>query len=133
MTELISFHGKQEIKDNLLKQLKAHYEADEIIKGKYWKNGKGCAVGCSVHSSDHFEYEKQLGISVVLAKLEDSIFEGLPNKEAKEFPIKFIEAIPVGVNLDSVFYKFFAQLIHQLYHKTQKIYNIHHLYLASKK
>lgn len=48
MENLIAFHGKQSIKDKLLAQLQAHYEADEIIKGIYWENGKGCAVGCTV-------------------------------------------------------------------------------------
>lgn len=37
-----AFHNKQKIKDLYLKRLKDHYDADEIIKGTYWENGKGC-------------------------------------------------------------------------------------------
>lgn len=48
---LLSFHGKQSIKDKYIKRLKLHYKMDEIVKGKYWENGKGCAVGCTIHSN----------------------------------------------------------------------------------
>lgn len=101
-----AFHGNGKIKDYLLIQLKRHYEADEIAKGIYWENGKGCAVGCTVHSNQHADYEKLLGIPRILAKLEDGIFEALPNELAKEWPIKFIQAIKVGADLSDVWPKF---------------------------
>lgn len=106
-----SFHGKQSIKDNLLAQLRAHRDADEIVKGVYWQFGKGCAVGCTVHSSKHADYEKMYGIPRILATLEDGIFEALPDKEAKNWPIEFIEAIPVGVDLSKVWSKFAVFLL----------------------
>ena len=106
MNKLISFHGKQQIKDKYLKRLKIHYDADQIIKGTYWENGKGCAVGCTVHSGKHDSFETELGITWRLAILEDSLFEKLPNKEAKEFPIQFLNAIPVGVDTNIIFKKF---------------------------
>ena len=43
MNKLLAFHNDQKIKDKYIARVKAHQEADEIIKGKYWKNGKGCA------------------------------------------------------------------------------------------
>jgi hypothetical protein len=43
MKKLIAFHGSQEIKDKYIARVKAHQEADQIIKGQYWENGKGCA------------------------------------------------------------------------------------------
>jgi hypothetical protein len=45
---LIAFHNDQKIKDKYLARVEAHRKADEIIKGKYWENGKGCAVGCTL-------------------------------------------------------------------------------------
>src|SRR5690606_8523754 len=99
------------IKEKYLNRLHLHYKADEIIKGTYWQNGKGCAVGCTVHSSSHASYESELGIPRILARLEDTIFEGLPNEEAKEFPIRFLEAIPVGVDLDPGWRKFMIWLL----------------------
>ena len=110
-TTLLSFHGKQEIKNQKVNQLELHYQADEIIQGTYWQNGKGCAVGCTVHSSKHKAYETEMGIPMILARLEDKIFEGLPNNKAKEFPLRFIKAIPIGVDLSNVWRKFMIWLL----------------------
>lgn len=79
-----------------------HAEDDELIKGKYWQNGKGCAVGCTIHSGDHAQYEIELGIPRWLALVEDRIFEGLPDEKAKEWPTKFLSAIHIGADLEKV-------------------------------
>ena len=102
-----AFHNDPLIKEKYLKRLKDHYKADEFIKGTYWENGKGCAVGCTVHSWEHLAFETELGIPQVLAKLEDEIFEGLPNELAKEFPLQFLSAITVGADLLKV-WNYFA-------------------------
>jgi len=39
---LIAFHGKSTIKKKYLARVNKHAKADEIIKGIYWENGKGC-------------------------------------------------------------------------------------------
>jgi hypothetical protein len=57
-----AFHNDNEIKQKYLKRVIAHQKADELIKGKYWEKGKGCAVGCTIHSGDHAKYETELGI-----------------------------------------------------------------------
>ena len=111
MNNMISFHGKQEIKEKYLARLRAHYKADEIVKGVYWEKEKGCAVGCTIHSNDHFLYETELGIPRILAKLQDGIFENLPNKLAKEWPIEFLDSIPIGVDLKMVWPKFVVWLL----------------------
>ena len=103
---LKAFHGKKKIKEKYLARVKAHYEADEIIKGKYWENGKGCAVGCTIHGSSHDAYPKELGISWRLALIEDSIFENLQNGEAKKFPLQFLKAVPIGADTELVYKKF---------------------------
>ena len=97
-----TFHGKQSVKDKYIERVKAHAKADEIVQGSYWENGKGCAVGCTIHGSDHKKYETELGIPEEIAYLEDTIFERLSNEEAKDFPLRFLEAIPVGVDLSHV-------------------------------
>lgn len=111
MKKLLTFHGKQEIKDKYIQRLKKHKEADEIVQGKYWEDGKGCAIGCTIHGDEHLKYETELGIPCIIARLEDRIFEGLSNSDAKEFPLLFLESIPVGVNTDLVFYKFMHWLL----------------------
>lgn len=97
-----AFHNDQKVKDFYLGRVEAHREADEIIQGFYWENGKGCAIGCTIHGDDHSAYERELGIPMWLAKVEDKIFEGLLKKEAKEWPVQFLEAIPVGVDLNQI-------------------------------
>jgi hypothetical protein len=99
---LIAFHNDQKIKDKYLARVEAHRKADEIIKGKYWENGKGCAVGCTVHSDDHMAYETELGIPTWLAKLEDRIFENLSNEDAKLWPEEFLKTINPGTDLEKV-------------------------------
>jgi len=93
---LKAFLNDKKIKQKYIKRLEQHYKHDEIIKGKYWEDGKGCAVGCTVHSDSHKCYESELGIPEWLAYLEDRLFEGMTNDKAKEFPLRFIKAIPVG-------------------------------------
>ncbi len=108
---LLSFHNDPAIKDKYVARLKAHAKADEFIKGKYWENGKGCAVGCTIHSSSHNAYETELGIPEWLAQLEDRIFEGLDNGDAKKFAVDFLISIPVGANLEPIKWKFCAFIL----------------------
>jgi len=59
---MIAFNGDANLKARYLDRVKAHIEADEIIQGTYWENGKGCSMGCTVHSDSHAQYEKELFI-----------------------------------------------------------------------
>ena len=91
---LQAFHNDHSIKQKYLDRIIAHEKADEIIKGTYWEGGKGCAVGCTLHSSDHARYESELGIPSWLGYVQDRLFEGMPRH--KTFPRRFIQSIPVG-------------------------------------
>ncbi len=106
-----AFHGNKQIKADKLAQVKAHRLADQIIKGQYWSSGKGCAVGCTVHSSDHSAYETEMGIPRVLARLEDRLFEGMSNKRAQKWPEQFLRAIKVGADLSKVADQFLLWLL----------------------
>jgi len=106
ITTLLSFHNDSKVKEKYVARLKAHAKADEFIKRKYWENGKGCAVGCTVHSNNHAAYETELGIPEWLARLEDKLFEGLDKEDAKTFAIDFLASIPIGVDLRPVKWKF---------------------------
>mgnify|MGYP007100081219 CR=1 FL=1 len=97
-----AFHNDVEVQNKYLTRIRNHAKADEFVKGQYWRNGKGCAVGCTVHSSHHAAYETELGIPEWVARLEDRIFEGLPNSRAKLWPVEFLEAVHLGANLDSI-------------------------------
>ena len=102
METLIAYKGDKKVKAKYLARVKAHEKADEIVKGQYWQYGKGCAVGCTIEGSDHRKYETELGIPIEIAYLEDTIFENLPNGEAKKFPAQFLSAIKVGADLSKV-------------------------------
>ena len=100
-----AFHNDSALKEQISAQLQAHYDADEIVKDVYWENGKGGAVGCTIHSTNHKDYKTELGIPAYLAWIEDDIFGGLPYHLAKEWPLRFIRAIPVGADLSKVWPK----------------------------
>jgi hypothetical protein len=117
-----SFHNKPELKEMMLEEVLKHQKADEIIQGTYESKGKYCAVGCSIESlnmrlgkhyshGDHSVYETELGIPKIIARLEDGIFEGLEREKAKMFPLRFIQAVPVGVDLSLVWPKFAIWLL----------------------
>ena len=42
---LLAFHNSPSIKAKYLDRIRIHAMQDEIIHGKYWENGKGCAWG----------------------------------------------------------------------------------------
>lgn len=51
---LVTYHGRQADKDAILFQLVAHSAADALARGYgYCSDGKGCAVGCTVHPGNH--------------------------------------------------------------------------------
>lgn len=99
---MLAYHNDPAIKTAILAQLAAHREADELVRGQYWENGKGCAVGCTIHGSDHMVYEERFGIPGALARLEDAIFEGLTNGDAQKWPERFMGAIQPGADLTRV-------------------------------
>ena len=78
---MLTFHGKQELKDQRIAQVRL------------------CRLADTIHSGKHEDYETELGIPVELAWLEDRIFEALPNGESLMWPERFLAAIPVGVDL----------------------------------
>ena len=97
-----AFHNDPAIKRKYLRRVRAHRLADDIKHGFYWQGGKGCAVGCTIHGGEHRQYETELGIPQVLARLEDRIFEGTANGFAQLWPERFLRAIPVGADLSNV-------------------------------
>ena len=118
---LLSFHNDPAIKEQYMKRVRAHAQADELIQGQYWKNGKGCAVGCTIHGNNHAAYETELGLPEWLARLEDTLFEGLTNADAKQFAVDFLEAIPVGVALDRVKRQFHVFLLQENLDRVQSL------------
>jgi len=106
-----AFHGKEEIKKRYLERVRGHRLNREIIHGYYWADGRGCAVGATIHGRDLFAYERELGIPASLAGLKDRIFEGMPNADAVRWPEDFLSAIRPGTDLSNVWPLFAVWLL----------------------
>ena len=109
---MLAYHNDASIKSVILAELAMHRKADELVQGYgYWLDGKGCAVGCTIKSGDHIEYETRFGIPVTLARLEDCIFEGLPVELARQWPERFMSSIEPGKDLSLVSWQFLHWLL----------------------
>ena len=108
---MLAYHNDESLRQTFLSRVRAHHAADEIIKGAYWRNGKGCAFGCMFHTSNHMASEEEAGIPVMLSRLQDNIFENLPNDKAKQWVLDYPEAIRAGQDLSRVGWKFLHWLL----------------------
>lgn len=108
---MLAFHNEPALKAYYQARLAAHYAANDIIRGEYGGPGgvsgwRGCAVGGTLHSSDPKVAETELGIPEVVMRLDDIIFESLPESEGPQWAVDFLSAIPVGADLALVGAKF---------------------------
>lgn len=103
---ILAFNNDPALADRIRAQVLTHEAADEIVQGTYWENGKGCFIGCIAHSSSAEDAAGLLGGDVMLVKIAESIFEGLPNDQAKHFPGRVLLAPRVGANLSLVPWQF---------------------------
>ena len=110
---LRAYHGDPAVKAKYIARMRAHQEADELIRGTYcWKGGKGGAIGCTVHSDNHVAYETELGMPEWFALLEDDIFVGMSKAASYRFPMDILSAIPVGFAAwDNLYHKFCAYIL----------------------
>jgi hypothetical protein len=102
MNVLRAYHNDPAIKAKYLARVREHARLDHLVQGTGWESGRGCAVGCTLEAYDHSRYPIELGIPEWLAHLEDRIFEGLPWDEARSWPERFLDAIPVGADSEPV-------------------------------
>ncbi len=123
MTDLRAFHNDASLKDFLLAELAKHREHDRIIRGTYWENGRGCAVGCTLEAlrirscrpdidhESHITLAKELDIPLILVRFEDHLFERLPAAESQAWPERFTRAIKVGADLSMIWPRFALWLL----------------------
>ncbi len=113
---LLAFNKDKKLKAGLLKEVHKHYEQDQIIKGTYGDASmvkfRGCAVGCSIDSynrltgeknytGSHVTFEK-FGFPEWLARVQDTIFEGLPKDKSVKWPERFFKAVRPGADLNKI-------------------------------
>ena len=104
--------------DILTAEVKAHIEADALVRGEYWNGSKGCFIGCLTHSSDPKPAFERFGLPVTLMRIAENIFEDLPDDEG----IAFFAALPDtvgcdGKDLSRVHWSFLASELRTLPHR----------------
>jgi hypothetical protein len=116
----LTYRGDPDLKARLVTDMRAHREQDRLIRGDYFtEDGRGCAVGCTVADALaaeegmpltewalngrphewHSEWARVTGLPEWLAHLDDYLFESLPVEVSKDWPVRLLEAVPVGVDL----------------------------------
>jgi len=95
-----AYHNDPKVKAKYVNRMKRHIKSDEVKQGVGYENGRGCAVGCTLNGYDHKAFEDELGVPEALAWLLDDL------KDAPQFALDFLEAIPVGADLSLIAPKF---------------------------
>ena len=103
-TKVLAYHGKETLKQETIAKMQSHHDADELVKGLYWKQGKGCMIGCLAHRNmDAHEWVAEtLGFPLELAYLYDHLFEWQSPEASKSFPLKVLNATHTGADLSKV-------------------------------
>lgn len=111
---MLAFHSDPAIKAKFVQRAIQHREADEILQNYgYWRNGKGCAIGCLAHANEnaHEALDKEAGLPAVLNHLADRIFEKLPKDKYRDWPRRYIDAPDPGADLTLVLPRFMVWLL----------------------
>ncbi|MGH7744295.1 MAG: hypothetical protein ACREQ5_05665, partial [Candidatus Dormibacteria bacterium] len=93
-----AWHGEPKLKESALVRILEHRALDQIVQGVYWKNSRGCQLGCLTHEGEdsHKCAERLFGIEERVGYWLEQVFESLPADLAPQWVIDSIESIPVG-------------------------------------
>ena len=128
-TETLTYHSDTEFKRLFVEQTVKHREGDRYIQRSYSNSQeadkfRGCSVGCSVMSlklmgrngidlDDHAGLANLLGWPDWLILLQEEIFEGLPLSDAVMWTEKLASAVPVGIEIGMVKFRFLSFLMEE--------------------
>lgn len=106
--------------------MRAHAEADDLIRGTYGDTDsgrfRGCAVGCNIEivkaslgveieRGDHEALGDAIGVPAELLYLQDALFEGLQGDASSKFAVAFASALRDGQDLSRVANLFLAETL----------------------
>ena len=106
--------------------MRAHAEADDLIRGTYGETDRGqfrgCAVGCNIEvvkaslgveieRGDHEALGDAIGVPAELLHLQDALFEGLDGDASSLFAVAFASALRDGQDLSRVSDLFLAETL----------------------
>lgn len=124
-----AFQNNPEFKRQLVEAAIEHRKAGDYLPGEYAKkNGRfrGCSVGCSLHDvqklrgvavedyGDHGLLADTLGVPEWLCRLQDGIFENLPDDQRSGWTERLYAAIPIGADLEPVHHKLVIRRVARL-------------------
>lgn len=136
---------QQQAEENLARA-KAHFAVDEmLVKGHYGKiNGsfKGCSIGCQIYDltgeinedSPHEQLEGLTGIPEWFLRLQDCIFEGLPEPENRAWHVDVAQALKDAcpINFELLLHRIHIAILRVSHKKTgpsgevvQRVLNLH--------
>jgi len=100
---ILSYHNDPAVKAYHVAQAKHHLAADMLLSGTYAEGDgadfRGCSIGCMAHDIDptrddyHALVAEHAGWPEWLARLNDTIFEGLPKGERERFHVTNLEPV----------------------------------------
>jgi hypothetical protein len=106
---MLTYNNDATLKAEHVARAEAHLAADMLRDGTYGegsgKNFRACSVGCFAHDlgatgNQHEAIANHYAIPEWLVRLQDSMFEGLPEDERGSFHVELARRIPLGVSLD---------------------------------
>ena len=112
-------------RDFMLAEIEAHQEADRYVTGRYFQGGRGCDIGCALHSvgvklgkrintGNHQSFETYLGIPASIARLKDWFFENITPDKRATWPFDSAAAIKDGADLTDVTRRFLIRLLREV-------------------
>lgn len=101
--------------DTMKAEIAAHIDADQVLQGTYWENGKGCFIGCLTHSNCAEKVTERFGLPEPLVKICERVFEGLSAADSVTFFKDVGEAIGAdGKDLSRVHWAFLRDTLKAL-------------------
>ena len=99
MTHLL-FHNDPSLAARVTKQMYDHYDADQVFGGEYWNGEGGCFIGCIAHGNSVERVQELTGLPIMLTRIAESIFEGLPPVERPQFFKDMTDAMGANIGKD---------------------------------
>ncbi len=107
-----SYLNSEKLKTDTLQKLKisiAQHKIEQTVSN-YWEDGKGTAMGVISECDEGDTIAAQYGFPEQLLGIQNHIFKMLPTPQAEQFSVDFLERIPLGVDLNNVWKKYFIWL-----------------------
>lgn len=108
-----AFFNEPKLKQAVMSRLREDRRLDRLAQGVYFKDGKGCHLGCLTrcNKNSHQATERMFNIPIRIAYWLEVVFEGLPKDKCEWWVIEGTNAIPVGADLSKAHHELFYWLL----------------------